>query len=196
MTARRDDFWIPGPEDVRDEIHRLKTRGRFNQALKSTLATVIVVAALAVLIAAIFLPVLRVTGPSMEPNFNPGDILVTLKTSKFDRGEVCAFYYNNKLIIKRVIAFGGETVEISEGGAISVNGRKLNEPYLQSRAFGLCDLEFPYEVPVGKIFVLGDNRETSVDSRSHEFGCIGTEEVLGKVFLRVLPLNAIHFYGF
>lgn len=177
-------------------MQRIKTRGRFNQALKSTLGTVIVVAALAVLVAAIFLPVLRVTGTSMEPSFNPGEILITYKTSGFEPGEVCAFYYNNKLIIKRVIAFGGDTVDISEDGVVSVNGRTLNEPYLQSHAFGLCDLEFPFEVPLGQMFVLGDNRETSVDSRSADFGCIGTEEVLGKVFLRVLPVNAITFYGF
>ena len=177
-------------------MQRIKTQGRFNQLLKSTIGTVIVVAALAVLVAVIFLPVLRVTGTSMEPNFNPGEILITYKTSKFEPGEVCAFYYNNKLIIKRVIAFGGDTVDISEDGVVSVNGKTLKEPYLQSKAFGLCDLEFPFEVPLGQMFVLGDNRETSVDSRSADFGCIGTEEVLGKVFLRVLPVNAITFYGF
>ena len=177
-------------------MQRIKTQGSFNQTLKSTIGTVIVVAALAVLVAALFLPVLQVTGTSMYPNFNPGEILITYKTSKFDPGEVCAFYYNNKLIIKRVIAFGGDTVDISEDGVVSVNGHPLNEPYLESQALGLCDLEFPFEVPLEQMFVLGDNRETSVDSRSADFGCIGTEEVLGKVFLRVLPVNKIHFYGF
>lgn len=177
-------------------MQRIKTQGRFNQSLKSTIGTVIVVAALAVLVAVIFLPVLRVTGTSMEPNFNPGEILITYKTSEFEPGEVCAFYYNNKLIIKRVIAFGGDTVDISEDGVVSVNGKTLKEPYLQSKALGLCDLEFPFEVPLEQMFVLGDNRETSVDSRSSDFGCIGTEEVLGKVFLRVLPANAITFFGF
>ena len=196
MTARKQEFQIPSSAEVQAELQRIKTRGRFNQSLKSTISTVIVVAALAVLVAVIFLPVLRVMGTSMEPNFNPGDILITYKTSKFEPGEVCAFYYNNKLIIKRVIAFGGDTVDISEDGVISVNGKTLDEPYLQSRAFGLCDLEFPFEVPLEQIFVLGDNRETSVDSRSADFGCIGTEEVLGKVFLRVLPANKITLFGF
>lgn len=196
MTAPREDFWIPSPEEVQDEMQRIRTKGRFNRTLKSTLGTVIVVAAVAVLIAALFLPVLQVTGTSMEPSFNPGEILITYKTSKFDPGEICAFYYNNKLIIKRVIAFGGDTVDIREDGVVSVNGKVLDEPYLESRALGLCDLEFPYTVPLEQIFVLGDNRETSVDSRSADFGCIGTEEVLGKVFLRVMPANAIHFYGF
>ena len=196
MTAGRDEFWIPTPEDVQDEMHRIRTRGRFNQTLKSTFGTVIVVAAVAVLIAALFLPVLQVTGTSMEPNFNPGEILITYKTKKFEPGEICAFYYNNKLIIKRVIAFGGDTVDISEDGVVSVNGKILNEPYLKSQSLGLCDLEFPFEVPLEQMFVLGDNRETSADSRSSDFGCIGTEEVLGKVFLRVMPANAIHFYGF
>ena len=196
MTAPREDFWIPSPEEVQDEMQRIRTKGRFNRTLKSTLGTVIVVAAVAVLIAALFLPVLQVTGTSMEPSFNPGEILITYKTSKFDPGEICAFYYNNKLIIKRVIAFGGDTVDIREDGVVSVNGKVLDEPYLESRALGLCDLEFPYTVPLEQIFVLGDNRETSVDSRSDDFGCIGTEEVLAKVFLRVMPANAIHFYGF
>ena len=196
MTGRKEEFWIPSPEEVQEEIRRIKTKGNFNQTLKSTVGTVLVVAAVAVLIAVLFLPVLQVTGTSMEPTFHPGEILITYKTAKFDTGEVCAFYYNNKLIIKRIIAFGGDTVEISEDGIVSVNGKTLNEPYVQTPALGLCDLEFPFEVPLGQIFVLGDNRETSVDSRSADFGCIGTEEVLGKVFLRVMPVNAIRFYGF
>lgn len=195
MTSQKRDFWVPSTEEVQEEMQRIKSQGRFSQALKSTFGTVIVVAAIAVLVAAIFLPVLRITGTSMEPQFMPGDILVAYKTDNLKRGEICTFYYNNKLIVKRVIALGGDTVDISEDGLVSVNGNELNEPYVQKNAFGLCDLEFPFEVPLGQMFLLGDNRETSVDSRSTDFGCISVEEVLGKVFLRVWPFNTFRFFG-
>ena len=195
MTSQKRDFWVPSTEEVQEEMQRIKSQGRFSQALKSTFGTVIVVAAIAVLMAAIFLPVLRITGTSMEPQFMPGDILVAYKTDNLKRGEICTFYYNNKLIVKRVIALGGDTVDISEDGLVSVNGNELNEPYVQKNALGLCDLEFPFEVPLGQMFLLGDNRETSVDSRSTDFGCISVEEVLGKVFLRVWPFNTFRFFG-
>ena len=195
MTSQKRDFWVPSSEEVQEEMQRIKSQGRFSQALKSTFGTVIVVAAIAVLVAAIFLPVLRITGTSMEPQFMPGDILVAYKTDNLKRGEICTFYYNNKLIVKRVIALGGDTVDISEDGLVSVNGNELNEPYVQKNTLGLCDLEFPFEVPLGQMFLLGDNRETSVDSRSTDFGCISVEEVLGKVFLRVWPFNTFRFYG-
>lgn len=196
MTEYDDLSWIPTPEEVQEEMHRVRTGGRFRQTLKSTSGTVLVVAAIAVLIAALFLPVLQVTGNSMEPTFKPGDILVTYKTKSYDPGEVCAFYYNNKLIVKRVIALGGDTVDISEDGVVTVNGRELSEPYLKSTALGPCDLEFPFDVPLGQMFVMGDNRATSVDSRSSEFGCLSSEEAIGKVFLRVWPVNGFAFYGF
>ena len=195
MTREERSFWVPSLDEVQEEIQRVKARGKFSQALKSTIGTVLVVAAVAVLVAAIFLPVLRITGTSMEPNFLPGDILVSYKTNRFEPGEICTFYYNNKLIIKRVIALGGDTVDISEDGLVSVNGKALDEPYVQKNALGFCDLEFPFEVPLGQMFLLGDNRETSVDSRSNDFGCISVEEVLGKVFLRVWPLDSFRFFG-
>ena len=196
MTRENAEFWIPTTAEVQEEMQRVKKQDRFSRTLWSTLGTVIVVVAVAIVIASIFLPVLRVTGTSMVPNFEPGDVLVSFKTNRFKTGDIGTFYYNNKLIIKRVIAFGGDTVDISEDGVVSVNGKTLDEPYLQSKALGLCDLEFPFEVPLEQIFVLGDNRENSVDSRSSDFGCIGTEEILGKVFLRVMPANKIHFFGF
>ena len=195
MTREERSFWVPSLDEVQEEIQRVKARGKFSQALKNTIGTVLVVAAVAVLVAAIFLPVLRITGTSMEPNFLPGDILVSYKTNRFEPGEICTFYYNNKLIIKRVIALGGDTVDISEDGLVSVNGKALDEPYVLKNALGICDIDFPFEVPLGQMFLLGDNRETSVDSRSNDFGCISVEEVLGKVFLRVWPLDSFRFFG-
>ena len=195
MTRENAEFWIPTTAEVQEEMQRVKKQDRFSRTLWSTLGTVIVVVAVAIVIASIFLPVLRVTGTSMVPNFEPGDVLVAFKTNRFKTGDICTFYYNNKLIIKRVIAQGGDTVDISEDGRVSVNGKTLEEPYVRNFALGLSDVEFPYTVPSGHLFLLGDNRATSVDSRSVDFGCINAEEVLGKVFLRTWPIDSFRFFG-
>jgi signal peptidase I len=191
-----EEFQVPSAEEIQSEMRRVKYHSQFRQVLKSTFGTVLVIAALAVLIASIFLPVLQVTGTSMQPNFAPGNILVAWKTTEYKPGDVTCFYYNNKIIIKRVIALGGDMVSIDDDGRVIVNNRMLEEPYVLQYAYGLCDLEFPYEVPLDHLFVLGDMRETSVDSRSEEFGCIPTEETLGKIVLRVWPANELSYYGF
>ena len=154
------------------------------------------VAAIAVLVATLLLPVIRVTGVSMQPGFQPGDILVGRKTKDLKPGDICSFYFNNKLILKRIIAMGGDIVEISEEGRVRVNGTELEEPYVSEYALGQCDLEFPFEVPLNTVFVLGDNRDNSVDSRVTNFGCIEETEIVGKVMTRVWPLNAILWLGF
>ena len=156
----------------------------------------IAVAALAVLVATLLLPVIRVTGTSMQPGFQPGDILVGRKTGNLEAGDICSFYYNNKLILKRIIAKGGDTVEISEEGRVSVNGAELEEPYVSEYTLGDCDLEFPFEVPLNTVFVLGDNRGNSVDSRYTNFGCINESEIVGTVLLRIWPLSAWTWFGF
>lgn len=196
QTAIKKETRLPELSEIREEMERVWDRTHFRQTVKSTLGTVIIVMAVAVLIATVFLPVVQVTGASMQPNMDPGDILVIYKTSEFHSGEVCSFYYNNRLVTRRIIAFGGDVINISEEGEVQVNGRKLDEPYITENAFGMCDLELPYVVPRGEFFVLGDNRETAVDSRTQAFGCVAQEEVLGKVFLRVWPLNNLTFYGF
>ena len=195
MIREDEGLRTPSLTEIQDEMHRVKSQDKFDRALWSTFGTVLVVVAVAVLVASIFLPVLRVTGTSMVPNFEPGDVLVAFKTNKFDTGDICTFYYNSKLIVKRVIAVGGDTVDINEDGRVSVNGKMLEEPYVKNFALGLSDVEFPFEVPSGQLFLLGDNRGTSVDSRSAEFGCINAEEVLGKVFLRSWPIDAFRFFG-
>ena len=193
--SRQKKITIPSLEEIQQEMTREQSRGRYHQALKGTLGTIVVVAALAVLVAALLLPVLRITGTSMQPGFQPGDILVAYRTNTYERGDVVSFYYNNKLIIKRVIALGGETVEIDEEGRVAVDGRALTESYVDEFALGLCDLEFPFTVPQDTLFVLGDNRPLSVDSRSTDYGCVNIEETVGKVFLRVWPLNQFTYYG-
>lgn len=195
MAKRMKKASFPSLEEIQQEMSHVKSQDRYHQALRSTLSTIVVVAALAVLIAALLLPVLRVTGTSMQPGFQPGDIIVGYKTDTFQPGDLCCFYYNNKLIVKRVIAVGGDKVEIDEDGRVAVNNLLLEESYVSEYAFGQCDLDFPYEVPQGSLFVMGDNRPVAVDSRSINFGCISTEDMVGKIILRVWPLNALEYFG-
>ena len=193
--AKRKQKGFPDLDALQQEMVRTKSKRKYRQALKSTVGTLVVVVAIAVLVASIFLPVLRVTGTSMQPNFSPGNVLVAYKTNAYVPGDVCSFYYNNKLEIKRVVAGGGDLVEIDEDGRVYVNDLMLQEPYVRSYDLGQCDLEFPFQVPEGQYFVLGDNREASVDSRAQAFGCITAEEAVGKIILRVWPITDFEFYG-
>ena len=195
MAKRTKQTPFPDLDVIQNEMRRSKSQSKYHQALKSTVGTIVVVAAIAVLVSSIFLPVLRVTGSSMLPNFAPGNVLVAVKTKDYVPGDVCSFYYNNKLIIKRVIATGGDVLEIDEDGRVSVNGLMMDESYVSSYDLGLCDIEFPYQVPTEQLFVMGDNRGTSVDSRVQAFGCISKEERMGKIVLRVWPIQNFTYYG-
>jgi signal peptidase I len=195
--AKQKQLPMPSLEDIQKEMQRVRGRFRYRQALKGTLGTIVVVAALAVLVASLLLPVLRITGTSMQPEFQPGDIVVGYRTSNYKPGDVVSFYFNNKLIIKRVIALGGDRVEIDEEtGVVKVNGLALEEPYVSEYAFAPCDLEFPYYVPQDHLFVMGDNRPISADSRVQDFGCVDSQETVGKIFLRLWPVDGLAFYGF
>jgi len=193
--AKPRQVLIPELEEIESEMARVRRKGKYRQALRGTVGTVVVVLALAVLVATLLLPVLRITGTSMQPGFQPGDIIVGCKTDRFLPGDICAFYFNNKLIIKRVIALGGDVVEIDENGRVTVNDLLLEEPYVTAYDFGLCDIDFPFTVPLDQYFVLGDNRETAVDSRAKDFGCVSLSDMVGKVMLRVWPLNRLTYYG-
>ncbi len=183
----------PSADAIETELKREKYRQKYKSVLKSTLYTLIVVAAVAVLIATLVLPVLQISGESMEPTLANGEIVVLFKTKNFERGELCAFYYSNKILIKRVIGLPGDQIVIDGDGNVYVNGNLIEEPYLSSKALGECDIEFPYEVPEGELFVLGDRRDTSVDSRSSVIGCIPRDDILGRIFLRVWPMKKISF---
>ena len=181
---------LPTAEQLDMERRRLRYKRRYNRTLRSTVAILIVVAALAVLAATLWMPVLRVYGSSMAPTLHNGEILVSVKTKDFSSGDIIAFYHGNKLLIKRYIAGSADYVNIDEDGAVSVNGTLLEEPYLAEKAYGEADIEFPYQVPDQRYFVMGDNRSVSIDSRSSIVGCIAGDQIVGKVVFRVWPLNA------
>lgn len=178
---------------IEGELKRLRRKQNSRRIFRQTVFSLLVVAAVAVLAAMLFFPIFRVTGSSMEPTLHPKEIVVCLKSSRFQSGDLVAFYYNNKVLLKRVIGTAGDTIEIDDSGNVFVNGSQLDEPYITEKSLGQCDIDFPYQVPDNRIFVMGDNRETSVDSRTTAVGCIADEYVIGKVFLRVWPLERLGF---
>ena len=182
---------LPTLEQVEAELNEIKEKRKLGKALRNTVYVLVIVAAVAVLISTLLLPVLQVSGESMEPTLNDGDIILLVKTNKYETGDLVGFYYQNKLLLKRVIAASGDYVDIDESGVVSVNGEKLDEPYVNELSKGICDIELPYQVPVGRIFVMGDHRNLSIDSRAKAVGCIEKEQIVGKVFFRVWPLNDI-----
>ena len=181
---------LPTAEQLDMERRRLRYKRRYNRTLRSTVAILIVVAALAVLAATLWMPVLRVYGSSMAPTLHNGEILVSVKTKDFSSGDIIAFYHGNKLLIKRYIAGPSDYVNVDEDGNVSVNGTLLDEPYLAEKAYGEADIEFPYQVPDQRYFVMGDNRSVSIDSRSSIVDCIAGDQIVGKVVFRVWPLSA------
>ncbi len=180
---------IPSIEEVEEEKKRLEYRKRYRNTLRNTILALIVVAAIAVLVATLVLPVLQVSGSSMEPTLEDNDVIVLWNGSSFNTGDLVGFYYQNKLLLKRVIAGPGDWVDIDEDGYVYVNDELLDEPYVNNRSLGETDLTYPYQVPESRYFVMGDNRTTSIDSRSSAIGCIEADQIVGKVFLRVWPLN-------
>lgn len=182
---------VPSVELLEEELNRIKYKKQYRSVFRSTIYTLMIVAAVAVLVSSLIFPVLNIHGSSMTPTLNDSDTVVCLKNAHYKEGDIIAFYYNNKILVKRVIAVAGEWVDIDKNGNVYVNGEKLEEPYVQDLALGECDIELPYQVPEGRVFVMGDHRSVSVDSRSTSVGCVSDEQIVGKLIFRVWPWETI-----
>ena len=182
---------LPRAADLEALVNRIRYEKRFRSSIINTLMTLVVVAAAAILIAILVLPILRIYGQSMSETLDNGDIVVSVKTADLETGDIVAFYYNNTILVKRVIGQSGDWIDIAKDGTVSVNQQELEEPYLDKKAYGEIDIKLPYQVPEGRTFVMGDNREISIDSRTVMIGCISEEQIVGKIIYRVWPLNKI-----
>lgn len=191
MAVRKKEITIPTLTQIEREKERLNHSSTYKKAIKSTLNILMVVAAAAVLIAMLFMPVLEIEGNSMAPNLNDGEIVILAKTDSFKTGQIVGFYFQNKILLKRVIAQAGDWVQIDEDGTVFVNDQKLTEPYVVEKSLGECNIEFPYQVPDGKIFVMGDHRSTSIDSRNTAVGCVDKSQIVGRVLFRIWPVKSV-----
>lgn len=187
--GRRASIAMPSTDALKQELSRSRRNSGRRRILRNTLYALITVAAAAVLVATLWMPVLQIYGTSMTPALTEGDIVVSLKGSDYNQGDIVGFYYGNKLLVKRCIAGPGDWVDINEDGTVYVNGAMLDEPYLMEKALGDCDLKFPYQVPDGKWFLMGDHRSTSVDSRNSSVGCVSDEQIVGRIAFRIWPLS-------
>ncbi|MBQ3380115.1 MAG: signal peptidase I [Clostridia bacterium] len=182
---------LPSTEQIKTELDRTQYRSRYSRVLRSTIYSLIVVAAIAILVATLWLPVLQIYGTSMEPTLYEGNIVLSIKGSEFETGDIIAFYYNNKILVKRVIGNPGDWIDIDAKGVIYLNNVPLDEPYVDELAIGDCNIKLPYQVPDGRVFVLGDHRATSVDSRNSAVGCVAEEQIVGRLVFRIWPITAL-----
>ena len=186
---------LPQTGELTQAVKRERYLHRFRMTIRSAFLSLVVVAAVAVLVAVLLLPILRIYGKSMNGTLDSGDIVISVKSSSFETGDVIAFYYNNNILVKRVIANPGDWVDMDKEGSVYVNNVLLDEPYLDDKSYGETNIELPYQVPEGKIFVMGDNRSVSIDSRNTSIGCISEEQIVGKIVFRIWPLpqmGAVH----
>ena len=180
---------LPSHQEISDERQRLQHRKAYHKALIGSIQVLLMVAAIAVLISSLFLPVLQISGDSMVPTLKNDEIVVLVKSNKFETGDICSFSWNNRTLLKRVIGTAGDWIEIDDAGNVFVNGEKLDEPYVSEKSLGECDLTFPYQVPEKSLFLMGDHRKTSIDSRSSVIGSVKYDQVIGHVVFKVWPLS-------
>ena len=182
---------LPTTEELEAQLERERYRFRYFKALRNTVFSLIVVAAVAVLIAMLWMPVLQIYGSSMAPQLTAGNIVLSRKAKDLEPGDVVAFYYNNKVLVKRMIGNPGDWIDIDKDGNVFINGELLEEPYVAEKALGDCDIDLPYQVPENKIFVMGDHRSVSIDSRNSSVGCIETDQIVGKLVFKIWPIGDI-----
>lgn len=183
-TPRKE---LPGLDQLKTELNREKYKNRYGRVFKNTICTLVVVSAFAVLVAMLYMPILQIYGSSMEPTLQEGDIVVSVKGTDIETGDLVAFYLGNRILVKRCIAGPGQWVNIDKDGNVYVNGELLKEDYLEKKVFGECDIQLPYQVPENRYFVLGDSRDTSADSRNTAVGCVSKEQMIGEIIFRVWP---------
>lgn len=193
MGRKIKDIALPSMEQIEAERKRLKYVQAYKKALFGTVYALVIVAAAAVLVSSLLLPVLQVSGSSMDPTLCNGDIIVLIKTKNYNTGDLCSFSWNNRTMIKRIIAGPADWVEIDTDGTVYVNGQALDEMYVQEKSLGECDITFPYQVPEKSYFVMGDKRDVSIDSRSTVIGSVNESQIIGKVWLRVYPFDELGF---
>lgn len=193
MRSKREraPLETPSVEQLEQQLKQERYKIRYQYALRTTIYTLLAVAAMAILVATLWMPVLQIYGSSMTPTLSEGQLVVSVKSKNFEQGDIIAFYYNNKILVKRIIAGPGAWVDIDEDGTVYINQEPLEEPYFTEHAYGQCDIKLPYQVPDNQYFVMGDHRSTSVDSRSTTVGCVATDDIVGRLFLRVWPLPEI-----
>ena len=182
---------LPETSEIKAAYQKAKYKTTFWETIRSTVFMLVVVAAFAVLIAVLFLPILRIYGNSMKGTLDSGDIVISVKSTDFETSDVVAFYYNNNILVKRVIAEAGDWVDMDEEGNVYVNKKKLDEPYLANKSYGHTDITFPYQVPENRIFVMGDNRDESIDSRNNAIGTVADEQIVGKLIFKIWPLQKL-----
>ena len=187
--STKEQVTVPSVKQVEGEMEKIRHKKLFRKTLLSTFATLVVVAAIAVLISTLLLPVIQVSGSSMEPNLRDGDILVLTKSQSADYSDLCCVSWQNKLLLKRIIGMPGDSITIDADGNVYRNNVRIDEPYVIEKSLGNCELTFPFVVPENKYFILGDNRATSVDSRNAAIGCVGQDQIVGRVLFKIWPLG-------
>ncbi|MET3617066.1 signal peptidase I [Peptoniphilus olsenii] len=180
---------IPNISNLEEELDRVNKKIKFNKAVRSTIYGLIVVTAVAILVATLWMPILQIYGNSMIPAISEGDIVLSLKSKSYSRGDVVGLYYGNKLLVKRIIAGPGDIVDFDYDGNVYVNNEKLEETYIKDKAYGEITIRLPYQVPENRWFVLGDHRQTSIDSRNQVVGAIADEQIVGRIVFRIWPIN-------